>query len=336
MTTRIILTVIACCFFTGRLAAQKKIIRNQSQTIEITMPGAPPTHSFAGVRVFDLRFDTPIIGVTIEKLKEKFTLLKAKDGLQQGLTGCFSLMPAATPLAADSLLVMIRELWQDEFSPAQKEGGMNMNKTIIKRLHIVAELYAGAADNWRLLKRVDTFINTLELPVTKLGALTGGFFTSLAAGLQVPATNASTKKLSLEQALKFSSRPLLPHAVLAVRTPKKGAYMSYNEFLNNSPSIPEFKSVLIKGTRRPVAADSTAMLLDRCWGYYDDKYLYCNIINYGFFRLHRLQNQFYRIDTFSPDAEAGALPFITAVAVASEVSKSSHINRLNLATGQLY
>lgn len=79
--------------------------------------------------------------------------------------------------------------------------------------------------------------------------------------------------------------------ILKPGQPERGIYITYNDFLNNNPSIKDFIIIKDKKTESLTIPGSADSLINKAWGYFDGTDLNIHINN-NYYRMVRSQNTF--------------------------------------------
>jgi hypothetical protein len=259
---------------------------------------------FSGVKVSDCRFDTSKIGFMRKgdrytRGKYMFKRMIVKSGLQFAVENfytdyykdCFS-------NDSTKLLVLIKRFWADPFP----DKTVQLQSTDISResnfdLYVQVEFLLQRADLYLPVKRVDTVFqlnpsvldheyedfknkkySIYEYALAKV-------FESVNYQLYADRFNDAKSKKTLPDVERFNKArfnyPVLQDSIL-----KKGVYLSFAEFRNNQPSVPEYKVEKKKQTGYVLynMTGSDSVQIIKYWGCSDGENIYCGLMHHPLIR----------------------------------------------------
>lgn len=269
---------------------------------------------FSKISILDYRYDTSKIGFCTAlswwngktRLYEKVML---REGLQSSLENYYNeYYSNSFTTSSLSLLIIIKKLWLIN-STVMSQGSDSYGKGLINYPTIKFEYYLiDDSTNYYPVKRIDTVYKYAEYLTKNIisrdlyilsYALTASI-ESIDFNKYVPLSKSRLKKRTLQDIISFS-RSGIDKPILTSDKYKAGVYMSFAEFLNNSPS----------------QQIENLDLLENYWGYSDGTSIY---IYYHHKKLYKCGNTFeyfidkvqaFGNDIFSSD---GNRPRIKAIA----------------------
>lgn len=274
-----------------------------SNTVVLPEPeeAITPGFTISDIVMIDNRFDTSTLGFMQRAYPDTRRLLTLKNGTSNDIRSF--LLSSINPLklhsdtSAYKLICIIKKLWlSDEIYKSAMDQKDKIKGNDIKESGIMIrlEFLAVKNENYVPLYRFDTTITDTH-NIHKYGGKY--LFYSLTAALHKLITfsnekiSMSKKKISWEDLTHYNiSRFNIP---ILLETPQKGAYVSFEEFRNNTPSI---KIYSIKPGRLSDEIYSTnengnEVPLRNIWGYSNGENIYLKSAG-SFFKLYRSNNTF--------------------------------------------
>ena len=255
---------------------------------------------FEGLSIIDARPDTSKIGLYVPKisfLKEReIRRLNYTNGFTKDVKSfLWNYYKLAFTETGDSILLVIRKAWVSQYDTTLSLGNNLVGSGRIFLTKLKLEIYLKNKEYYYPVNRFDTsFITTPKRSVSDFGyEITDAIINCLDNLFNLnTASVLQRKKYTLAQIDQFNARDF-DHPILHTNKYKKGMYVTFQEFLNNEPSLDytginqtKYGDVLYlnNGSGKEYASN-------RFWGYSDGENLYI-ISAKNFFRLNRIQNTF--------------------------------------------
>ena len=276
-----------------------------SKTFTLPAPDTIFTPGFpiGDVKVIDRRFDTTTLGFMQKGFPDTRRILKLKNGTTAGIRNyIISSLPelhSDSALLSYQLICNIKKLWlSDEiYTTEQDDEHRNSPKQnapkesgIILRLEFVLK----SNDQYIPLCRFDTTI-TGEHPIYRDGDQYISH--SLAASLQKLSTQSSGNTIAIKK--KFNGNEINNYHASRFNIPiltektRKGVYLTFEAFRNNSPSIKNYRVSSDKKSDYLYTINEAGQetLIRDIYGYSDGEDIFLYSAG-NFFRLYRTGNTF--------------------------------------------
>lgn len=216
--------VIACCFLIGLFSdtwAQKTFEFKYKNPVEAIKA------DFGAAKVIDKRMDTNTMGYV--RINAYIKDITASPSVAKALENHYNEMFRQNTVD-DTLLVVLHAL-KLEHNPTAAEQGT---------IYIYADFFKGANDQYELLLTVDSFYEVPpgSLPASMLKRyqlLMDAYITT------IPEKTSGRKMYSFADAMWYSDKRKQEYPVYQTENYVRGIYKSHEEFLNQTPSIVEFK-----------------------------------------------------------------------------------------------
>jgi hypothetical protein len=303
------LLVSLLCIFSLPLLSQSNRIENvqyeeypeTNLSLSHTSSASPFNLPFRSLQVYDYRNDTVINGFNrndeMAKYETGFTelmkeIMNIKAGYYKFTKGtsnaCHHYLNSMIQYDITSsytLVMIIRKLWlsSDIENKSIADGDERKQEPFLPGIKTTFEFYGYKDGIYLPLKRFDTTITHTKR------------LTKVAAEITELALTASVKsllRLNIQQ--KLSGGKQLSYPVLQTVNLKKGVYVSFEEFKNNSPSIKNFEWRKHKKGDMLFVKDEngTEFPVRKIWGFSDGKNIYIKSADV-YFGLLPYENNFY-------------------------------------------
>jgi len=205
--------------------------------------GNKPSLPFTDIKLIDIRDDTTLIGfdlanelgaITVNKIKFQHSLDVAIPAF---IKDAYQLSSSAD--STGSLVIILRKFWLSNGIPVEQSQAQDeeqwVSGTIVK-----ADLFLETKGIYHTLYRVDTVLAAdYNLNAYNYRAYTTlGIQAMLSKGANLPLSALRIGKKDFTNADIASYINSFYTAIPG--THKKGIYLTYEEFLNNAPSVPDF------------------------------------------------------------------------------------------------
>lgn len=217
--------------------------------------------SIASIQVVSNLADSTFIGVLPSTFPNVRTNVVIPQGIQSWVQDYISeQFGNSYQPAGKDLLWVINTLRIGKDSSAR--GAVSFTK-------LTADVYAGSKGKYQLLNTFDTTITATEL-TTDFGesvttAIIALYNNSVKPTRKVKQSKPSTQSAIMEAAEASDDLKILTDSVYPT-----GVFVSFQEFLNNSPSIAKFYTMVDTGTKEvqiyQVYDDSTSNMVPQVWG----------------------------------------------------------------------
>lgn len=217
---------------------------------------------FKSIEILDARYDTSKLGYELHKKYDNisfkdFKQIKLTNGIKESLQFFYNdYYQLCLKDSLKKLLIVIKTLWIDN-APAndlvQETGDENESVSIsFQNIYVKWEYYIQEQDNYYPFKRVDT-VYRLTNPILaskeykfKKNDLSFLMFVLKSQLENINYGQIDEKKYNAKRSLSFYSidsfnktRFLVP--VINSENIKKGVFLTFNEFKNNTPSIEQYE-----------------------------------------------------------------------------------------------
>lgn len=304
---------------------------------------------FRGIRVLDYRRDTSRIGMVHSGAYSQAQILFF-EGNAESAFGASLESVYASPEGADSLLVLIKDLWiSDSLDRSEYTHGFFADRHWW-RVAFRFEAYLQHDGGFVPLTYLDTLaeVNGNQNEITadrRLWELSEAFMEKVSA-MDVPGTVGRKRTVTMAQIDSFSNRRF-DYAMDTALRPVKGVYANVEEFRNNSPSVSDYQiTVDQQGNRelRVRGADGQLYYSHTLWGFCDGLQSYI-MMDGNLFPVFLVHHQFYVLGSDLYKQKNLAIPFILpigpaaflygAVDVKSAISRKLQIFRLDAESGKV-
>lgn len=259
---------------------------------------------FRSIKVIDARADTTKIGFIRRGVNNGFLKLvfkqgfgtEAEEGLNEHYKTC--LMPSSQL----QLLMVVKRFWADPFPNRQMQQQGNNFRASIFDMYLKVEMYYEREGVYIPFKRIDTLFQAGEgeyVPGCNTGRMKDCEMYGYAVSKIIESVDFSYYEQRIDKAKNKLLRNQLDSFILEsytypilTDTPiKKGIFLSFSEFRNNTPSITYFKIERDKkaGIKIYDTSSSGNTQILKYWGYCDGKKIYCGNSPYP---LSRVGNTF--------------------------------------------
>jgi hypothetical protein len=189
---------------------------------------------------------------------------------------------------------VINHLWLCERAVKATPGKSLLAGPIVSRTfcYVNVDCYSFVDNQYVLFGKIDTVISTNKWIIDDADNLLKQSLTGIllrADSLLVSPTIHSTPitgNLLTKTTMDKFDLPILKESQIT-----KGVFLTYDEFLNNRPSLTDFTIVREKNGEYIRSNEIAGTRLDSAWGYYDGTDLNMHIQN-RFYRMVRIQNTF--------------------------------------------
>lgn len=221
---------------------------------------------FKSIEIVDARFDTSKLGYELNKKYDyisfnDFKQIKLVNGVKESLQFFYNdYYKLCLKDQVKNLLIVLKTLWIDQ-APANNlkyETGdeIESNSISFQNIHVKWEYYIHERDRYYPFKRVDTVyrltnsvLNSKEYKFRKNDL--SFFMFVLKSQLEQIDLNQIVEKYDSKRSLSFHNvdsfnkkRFLIP--VSNVQNIKKGVFLTFDEFKNNTPSIEQYELKQVK------------------------------------------------------------------------------------------
>lgn len=258
--------------------------------------------------------------------------------------------------ASPQLIMVVRKLWLSKEIENKEEGDLpaNMQRRLLPGIIAVFEFYAAEADSYKPLFRFDSTIlhsyKKLELIDEELVK------TALTAAIVSLSKSNYTNKLKNGKSFRkeeIDSFYKKAAEIKIMREPvyQKGVYRTYNEFMNNSPSIKNFeiRQTSIAHTLYVKDDNGEEYPIRKIWGFSDGERVFIKS-NDAYFLLEKHNNAFYawaskrltkKQNLFTPGTIGVGLIFLgTGMMLSAQDTKQNvmelKLYQLDIDSGTLY
>lgn len=258
--------------------------------------------NISGFRVIDARFDTSTIGFMQKGFPDTRRKLKLEHSTTKDIQSFFdsSILKSNHYEASPGyeILCVIKKLWlSDEIYASEGNLSVGGEKTVHVdvRSGIMLRLDFFAFNNreYTPLYRYDTTVADKETIFRNGGVYLAAALAGSLSKLGQFSNNkiGASKKVGYNQIEQINIARF--DAPILKQTPRKGIYMSFEEFKNNQPSITEYRIDPDEKTDEIYAKDKDGkeMLLRNTYGFSDGTEIYVAGAN-NFFKLHKASQTF--------------------------------------------
>ena len=261
------------------------LIKNNYGTSYIALPekkiDAPPP-VFSNIRVVDLRRDTSRVGLVSRRLAHR--QIRFRRPLSAAMSAYLN-QNYANPKAGRSLLVVIKDLWlydrmYDMDSTLTQTGKIDVYTQWQGNMAFRYEAYLPTADRFIPITFLDTTITSADhtsvsMGEVKLPELLFTFMNKVAA-VDLDAITKRKRTVTYDQIDSFS-RTRYNYPMDTATAFKKGVYANVDEFLNNTPSIPDYEIIKNRDGEMLLNIrdkDGKFYYTHTMWGFSDGDYCY--------------------------------------------------------------
>jgi hypothetical protein len=301
--------LLQCLFILIALSATaQRYTGNKQKTIvfsnklEISAPQIKsilqPAMDLQHIEVIDNRFDTTIWGFLKSFGNLKSIISKNNQPVSHTLREYLSNKLQLDATTGKSLFIVLQQLQFTQNHVQEEKIGFQKDKTRwLAALSLKVDFYLKEERGYSPLYRFDSTIISDE-PISE-NETTDFIFTNLHLSLgqltaQKFASLNPVRFVQRNQILEHNSNkfilPILQDSIF-----KKGAYRSYSEFKNNTPSISEF---VIKTDGRTntlmVTENGQDYPVRKIWGFCDGENIYVQS-KFNYFQLQRKENSFFTL-----------------------------------------
>ena len=359
---KIFLFFLLTHFFALQVNAQKKrsfdLTKFRHTEVRLEPEKSEPVAllSFSGVEVYDRRTDTSLLGFYKISQHNKSTegILKTKLPASKSIQKFIEAQINFDPQSEMKLIFIIRKLWvaKEIENKGVNDNNAKMQKALLPGVIACIEFYAKQHDTYIPLYRFDSTILHYK---KKLQFINEELLeTILKESILAISKNNYLQKI--ENGAKYSwaqvdsfSRQFADRKILRATAYKKGVYSSYNEFINDQPSIMDFEIRKTTFSQALFVKDENGIEypIRKIWGFSDGEHLFIKSADL-FFQLEKYNNNFYCWATKNismvTKISAGDvfLSLATGVARASDSGRKTQaavflkLYQLDLETGVLY
>jgi hypothetical protein len=258
------------------------------QNNNLTKPPLP----FDSIIIYDARADTSFLGFVNERPKGIFKIsLEApvNNFFKNYILDNYTLGQKKD--SCHSLFVLIKKLMLTEFIPDSDNldpSQISWNAGVV----FEAEFFGGVNASYKTLYRIDTLLTIDDkLHKNEMGILQATIQFSLdrLSNKSLAEIKTGKKNFTIENIASYASNiynyPITNDTLL-----KKGVYMSFAEFKNNTPSFSEYEIKKDSKTDALYRKENGEMTLVRnCWGYCDgvNPYIKCGENYFALFQYGR-------------------------------------------------
>jgi hypothetical protein len=242
---------------------------------------------FKEIEIIDARFDTSKIGFAFYRQPvdldyKDFKKIRLKNGIKNALQEFYNnYYKLGLNETGNKLLIVLKKLWIDNLPDRNYfDERHDIIRNSIQDIHVKIEYYLHKNDEYYPLKRLDSIYQltdeNISNPDLKFNRNDLSFFTYTLKSLvekndftMVVENIANKKKYSFHQIDSFNNkRFVIP--VLTDSNLKEGMYMTFKEFVNNSPSVTDYEFTKMGVLK----VDGNATANRHYWAYYDKKGLH--------------------------------------------------------------
>lgn len=259
-----------------------------------------PGFTVNDIVVLDNRFDTSTLGFMQKDADDRKRFIKCKNGDTKAIHDYIfqTIHPAETPTdtAGHSLVCIIQKLWLSDILNNSREPAGNRKVTEPKSgIMIRLDFLVKKSQDCKLLYQFDTTMAYTKKSVS--GHVTEYLANALSHSLRklgqtTTAIIEKKKKVyNWSQIIQYTKKKFdIP---ILLDTPRRGVYVTFTEFRNNTPSIKEFTIVPDKKNDDVYVKDKDGkeVLLSQVFGYSDGQHIYIRSSE-NFFKLYRSGNTY--------------------------------------------
>jgi hypothetical protein len=272
--------------------------------IKLSVPKSPKlvSLSFNGLDVYDKRNDSSFVGFYKTKhsrTKSFVTILKTENATSTSLYSFLEPQIAFDQQSSYRLVLLIRKLWlsKEIENTEVRDYNIKMQKALLPGINTCFEFYAKQGEQLIPLLRFDTTIlhhnPNLALIDEELLQTTLTAAIDKLSKTNYPQKIENGRMYSWPQVDSFSTKTNQIE-MLHTTSFRKGVYLTYNDFKNNTPSIHDFEirksefahTLFVKdehGNQYPIR---------KIWGFSDGENLFIKSADI-FFKLEKFNNNFY-------------------------------------------
>lgn len=267
---------------------------------------------FSNIKIIDSRFDTSKIGFTFtakffHNRKKAFDALTYKGGIQTAIQDYYNTYyEKAFEKNQFELVIVLKKFWHS-LLPLKKIKSGDVSKLDFEEtsFHVKVEYYLHKNQQYLPLKRVDTVLAINTNSLIKMNDFsddyTSDVVTKTILKLLIENYDFSPGVYAFDKTVKKNwteietyNKSRFAINILKDSTIKEGAYKSFGEFKNNSPSLLNIKEKrmrlkLFKNTEYIV--DNNDNPLENYWGYFIEEKLVYN--KYLDCKMYKVENSFF-------------------------------------------
>jgi len=257
---------------------------------------------------------------------------------------------AAQQDSARKLVFVIQRFW---FSYSAEQRFTPFKQHLETSLYYKVEIFSQAAGYYFPLKRTEGVFKTTFNDQNTYSTLVDSFFTVLTKDIQQ--TDYATKEaqknaLTREQVTNYLQKKI--DRLSLIKRLKRGVYESYDDFLQqkilgDSVELVKYKDYFerqIVACHIGVYVKNFLQSCNKCWGYFDGRYLFLNVGDGFFVKLTPWYDQFIFADLQQVAYAKKKKPFVSEVQIANssydiikDFAKAYHLFfQLDYADGKLY
>ena len=209
---------------------------------------------FKEVEILDARFDTSKLGFifhakAIDLDNNDYRKIKLSNGIGRSLQDFYNdYYQLCFNDTTNKLLIVLKKLWIDNLPSRNSiNDRTDIQRNSFEDVHIKFEYYLHRANNYYPIKRVDTIYQLTEENMSSFKKKGLSFFVyCLKSVMEKYDFNIYFQGIEKKKSYDFkkidsfnNNRFILP--ILTSITAKPGVYLTFKEFINNTPSFQEYK-----------------------------------------------------------------------------------------------
>lgn len=249
---------------------------------------------FKSVSFVDLRPDTSKLGFVIAGENPVYRNVVFPKPTAEYLNEKINEFYSPNPESLTEITFFLKQIWISE-RLIKTEPGKNILKGPIEYLsyfYFNADCYKVSDNKYTYLGTLDTITSQKKWIVNAADDLLKQMlFEALdKANKLYKNANSEASFISLSEIIKKHEESA-NFPILKAEEPEQGIYITYSDFLNNSPTIREFEVLKNKSKKYLKASNIEDTLLSNAWGFYDGKNLNIHV-NDSYYKAIRSQNTF--------------------------------------------
>lgn len=186
------------------------------------------------------------------------------------------------------LKIVIRHMWMSQLIVKASRYSLTGPKGYISFCYFKADYYHEKNGMVQFAGELDTVFSIHKwMGHAADDLMKKALITALNACDSLSSTNPNYAAKLLDDSLNNQ----FDYQILKTDAPKKGIYLSYEDFLNNNPKEGDFEVETDKEKTYLVSNATDTSITNAAWGYADDKEIYKHL-NDSYYKMNRVQNTF--------------------------------------------